>query len=46
MGAMATTPINVTFTGDVSLNSRPMGRVTDRGKFGVATFGRRKEGCQ
>ena len=43
MGAMATTPINVTFTGDHSLNSRPMGRVTDPlSKFGVATFGRSK----
>ena len=43
MGAMATTPINVTFTGDHSLNSRPMGRVTDPlRKFGVATFGRSK----
>lgn len=29
MGAMATTPISATFTGDASLNSRPMGRVTD-----------------
>ena len=43
MGAMATTPINVTFTGDHSLNSRPMGRVTDPlSNFGVATFGRSK----
>jgi len=43
MGAMATTPINATFTGDHSLNSRPMGRVTDPlSKFGVATFGRSK----
>ena len=43
MGAMATTPINVTFTGDHSLNSRPMGRVTDPlSKFGVSTFGRSK----
>jgi len=43
MGAMATTPINVTFTGDHSLNSRPMGRVTDPlSKFGVGTFGRSK----
>ena len=43
IGAMATTPINVTFTGDHSLNSRPMGRVTDPlSKFGVATFGRSK----
>ena len=41
MGAMATTAINATFTGDHSLNSRPMGRVTDPlSKFGVATFGR------
>ena len=29
MGAMATTPISATFTGDASLNKRPMGRVTD-----------------
>ena len=29
MGAMATTPITATFTGDASLCSRPMGRVTD-----------------
>ncbi|WP_299837922.1 3-phosphoshikimate 1-carboxyvinyltransferase [uncultured Paracoccus sp.] len=29
MGAMATTPITATFTGDVSLSKRPMGRVTD-----------------
>lgn len=27
MGAVATTPITVTFTGDASLNRRPMGRV-------------------
>ena len=43
MGAMATTPINATFTGDHSLNSRPMERVTDPlRKFGVAAFGRSK----
>ena len=43
IGAMATTPINATFTGDHSLNSRPMERVTDPlTKFGVAAFGRSK----
>ena len=41
IGAMSTTPINATFTGDHSLNSRPMERVTDPlSKFGVTTFGR------
>ncbi|MFT4013476.1 MAG: 3-phosphoshikimate 1-carboxyvinyltransferase [Paracoccus sp. (in: a-proteobacteria)] len=29
MGAMATTPITATFTGDASLSRRPMGRITD-----------------
>lgn len=29
MGAMATTPISATFTGDASLRSRPMARITD-----------------
>lgn len=29
MGAMATTPITATFTGDASLLSRPMARITD-----------------
>lgn len=29
MGAMATTPVTATFTGDASLSRRPMGRVTD-----------------
>ena len=29
MGAMATTPITATFTGDASLQRRPMARVTD-----------------
>jgi len=43
MGAMATTPINATFTGDHSLNSRPMERVIDPlRKFGAASFGRSK----
>ncbi len=41
MGAMATTPITATFTGDVSLRSRPMGRVTDPlALFGVRAYGR------
>ena len=41
MGAMATSPITATFTGDASLNSRPMARVTDPLKaFGVETYGR------
>ena len=43
IGAMSTTPINATFTGDHSLNSRPMERVTyPLSKFGVTTFGRSK----
>ncbi len=29
MGAMATTPVSATFTGDASLSRRPMARVTD-----------------
>ena len=29
IGAMASTPITATFTGDASLNARPMGRITD-----------------
>ena len=41
MGAMATCPITVTFTGDASLNGRPMGRVTDPlALFGTQAFGR------
>ena len=41
MGAMATTPIATTFTGDASLRSRPMGRVTDPlALFGTAAYGR------
>lgn len=41
VGAMATTPITATFTGDASLRSRPMGRVTDpMALFGARTYGR------
>ena len=41
MGAMATSPIVATFTGDASLNGRPMGRVTDPlALFGCQTVGR------
>ncbi len=41
MGAMATSPITATFTGDASLRSRPMGRVTDPlALFGARAFGR------
>ena len=42
MGTMATTPITATFTGDASLRSRPMGRVTDPlALFGARAHGRR-----
>jgi 3-phosphoshikimate 1-carboxyvinyltransferase len=41
MGAMATTPITATFTGDASLRRRPMGRVTEPlALFGARAFGR------
>ncbi|WP_299296565.1 3-phosphoshikimate 1-carboxyvinyltransferase [uncultured Tateyamaria sp.] len=41
MGAMATSPISATFTGDASLNKRPMARVTDPlALFGCAAVGR------
>ncbi|OUD09990.1 3-phosphoshikimate 1-carboxyvinyltransferase [Marivivens niveibacter] len=41
MGCMATSPITATFTGDASLNSRPMGRVTDPLMlFGAKSYGR------
>ncbi|MEO0751437.1 MAG: 3-phosphoshikimate 1-carboxyvinyltransferase, partial [Pseudomonadota bacterium] len=41
MGAMATCPITATFTGDASLNGRPMARVTDPlALFGARTVGR------
>ena len=42
MGAMATSPITTTFTGDASLNGRPMGRVTDPlALFGTRAYGRK-----
>ena len=42
MGAMATSPITATFTGDASLNGRPMARVTDPlALFGCQSVGRR-----
>jgi 3-phosphoshikimate 1-carboxyvinyltransferase len=41
MGAMATTAITATFTGDASLNKRPMSRVTDPlALFGAQAVGR------
>ena len=41
MGAMATTRVTATFTGDASLRSRPMGRVTDPlALFGAESYGR------
>ncbi|SLN44934.1 3-phosphoshikimate 1-carboxyvinyltransferase [Pseudooctadecabacter jejudonensis] len=41
MGAVATSDMTVTFTGDASLNSRPMGRVTDPlALFGTQSVGR------
>ncbi len=41
MGAMATTPVTATFTGDASLRKRPMGRVTDPlALFGAYAYGR------
>ena len=41
MGAMATTPISATFTGDASLRSRPMARITDPlALFGARSYGR------
>lgn len=41
MGAMATSPIVATFTGDASLNGRPMARVTDPlALFGCQSVGR------
>lgn len=42
MGAMATQPITATFSGDASLNGRPMARVTDPlALFGCQTVGRK-----
>lgn len=41
MGAMASSPITATFTGDASLNGRPMARVTDPlALFGCQAVGR------
>jgi 3-phosphoshikimate 1-carboxyvinyltransferase len=41
MGSMATQPITATFSGDASLNGRPMARVTDPlALFGCQTVGR------
>jgi 3-phosphoshikimate 1-carboxyvinyltransferase len=41
MGAMATSPITATFTGDASLNGRPMARITDPlALFGTQAVGR------
>lgn len=41
MGAMATCPISAMFTGDASLNKRPMARVTDPlALFGTQSVGR------
>lgn len=41
MGAVATSPISVSFTGDASLNKRPMARVTDPlALFGAQAVGR------
>lgn len=42
MGTMATSPITATFTGDASLRSRPMGRITDPlSLFGAQSYGRK-----
>ncbi len=42
MGAMATSPLTATFTGDASLCGRPMGRVTDPlALFGTQSYGRK-----
>ena len=41
IGAMATSPITATFTGDASLRSRPMARITDPiALFGARAYGR------
>lgn len=41
MGAMATSPISVVFTGDASLRSRPMARITNPlALFGAQSYGR------
>ena len=42
MGTMATSAISATFTGDASLRSRPMARITDPlALFGTRSFGRK-----
>ncbi|WP_297340354.1 3-phosphoshikimate 1-carboxyvinyltransferase [Pseudophaeobacter sp.] len=42
MGTMATSPITATFTGDASLNGRPMARITDPlALFGAKAVGRK-----
>ena len=42
MGTVATSPVTATFTGDASLNGRPMGRVTDPlALFGTQSYGRK-----
>ena len=42
MGAMSTTNITATFSGDASLNRRPMARITEPlNLFGAKTYGRR-----
>ena len=42
MGAMSTSDITATFTGDASLNKRPMARITEPlNLFGAKTFSRR-----
>ena len=42
MGAMSTSDVTATFTGDASLNKRPMARITEPlNLFGAKTFGRR-----
>ena len=42
MGSMATSPITATFTGDASLNGRPMARITDPlALFGAQSVGRK-----
>ena len=41
MGAMATSPVTATFSGDASLRGRPMGRITEpMTLFGATTCGR------
>jgi len=41
IGAMASSPVSATFTGDASLRARPMARITEpMGLFGAAAYGR------